>query len=114
MMTMPDERTNAVIETWEFLQLLAASDDAASSADIREIAMRLLRHYPSDVDLDISAVALPGVWSPLAESLPVRAKSRSIRGLGGILKSDAATVGIEEMNPGVTDASEALAERPAR
>ncbi|WP_241016515.1 BPSL0761 family protein [Paraburkholderia sp. Ac-20336] len=99
MMTMPDERTNAVIETREFLQLLAASDDAASGADIREIAMRLLRHYPSDVDLDISAAALPGVWSPLAESLPVRAKSRSIRELGGILKSDSAAVDIEEMNP---------------
>lgn len=95
---MPDERTNAVIETREFLQLLAASDNAASGLDIREIAMRLLRHYPLNVDLDISAAALPGVWSPLAESLPVRAKSRSIRELGGILKSDSAAIDIEQMN----------------
>lgn len=64
-MTMPDERTKAVIETREFLRLLASSDDAARGIDIRAIAARLIRHYPLDVDLDISAAALPGVWAPL-------------------------------------------------
>jgi len=98
-MTMPSERTKAVVETREFLQLLASSDDAAVGLDIREIAVRLLRHYPLDVDINTSAVALPGVWSPLAKSLPVRAKSRSIRELGGILKSDTPAVDIEQMNP---------------
>lgn len=62
-MTMPYERTKAVIETRELLQLLAASDDVASGIDIHAIAVRLLRHYPLDVDLDISAAALPGVWA---------------------------------------------------
>jgi hypothetical protein len=98
-MTIPRERTRAVVETREFLQLLASSDDATVGLDIREMAIRLLRHYPSDVDLDTSAVALPEVWSPLADSPPIRAKPRSIRELRGILKSDAAAVDIEQMNP---------------
>lgn len=63
-MTMPYERTKAVIATRELLQLLASSDDVVSGIDIRAIAVRLLRHYPLDVDLDISAAALPGVWAP--------------------------------------------------
>jgi hypothetical protein len=62
-MTMPHERTKAVIETRELLQLLASSDDVASSIDIHANAVRLLRHYPLDVDLDISAAALPGIWA---------------------------------------------------
>ena len=98
-MTMPNERTKAVAETREFLQLLASSDDATVGLDIREIAIRLLRHYPTDGDLGASAVALPEVWASLADSLPVRAKTRSIRELRGILKSDAAAVDIEQMNP---------------
>ena len=98
-MAMPSDRTRAVVETREFLQLLASSDDATVGLNICEMAIRLLRRYPSDVDLDASAVALPEVWASLADSPPVRAKPRSIRELRGILKSDAAAVGIEQMNP---------------
>lgn len=54
-MTMPYEPTRAVLETRELLQLVASSDDAASGIDIRTIAVRLLRHYPLDVELDVSA-----------------------------------------------------------
>ncbi|MFM0273535.1 hypothetical protein PQQ59_23315 [Paraburkholderia aspalathi] len=65
-MTTPYERTKAVVDTRELLQLLASSDGVASRIDIHAIAVRLLRHYPLDVDLDISAAALPGVWAPPA------------------------------------------------
>lgn len=65
-MTMPHERTKAVIETRGLLQLLASPDGVASRIDICAIAVQLLRHYPLDVDLDISAAALPGVWAPPA------------------------------------------------
>lgn len=62
-MTIPEERTRAVVETRTFLQQLAGPDEIFNVSDARDIAARLLRHYPLDVDLMISAVALPGVWA---------------------------------------------------
>lgn len=62
-MTTPHERTQAVVETRKFLQMLASADDVVSRSHIQAIAGRLLRHYPLNVDLDVSAAALPGVWS---------------------------------------------------
>lgn len=61
-MTTAHERTKSVIETREFLRLLASSDDMVSRGHVRSVAVRLLRHYPLDVDLKVSAAALPGVW----------------------------------------------------
>ncbi|MBF4061176.1 hypothetical protein ISJ10_14040 [Burkholderia pseudomallei] len=62
-MTTAHERTKSVIETREFLQLLASSDDDVTHARIRLVAARLLRHYPLDIDLKVSAAALPGIWA---------------------------------------------------
>ena len=64
-MTMPYERTNAVIETRELLQMLARSDGSAVPSTIDDLARQLLRHFPLDVDVDVSAAALPGVWAPV-------------------------------------------------
>ncbi|WP_454826652.1 BPSL0761 family protein [Paraburkholderia xenovorans] len=62
-MTTPAERTNAVIETRRFLQMLAYDDNHTDPDKIRECAIRLLRHYPLDIDLSVSASALPKVWT---------------------------------------------------
>ncbi|WP_328811000.1 BPSL0761 family protein [Paraburkholderia metrosideri] len=62
-MTTPSERTNAVIETRRFLQELASDDGHTEASEIRESARRLLRHYPLDIDISISASAFPSVWS---------------------------------------------------
>ncbi|WP_081069353.1 BPSL0761 family protein [Burkholderia diffusa] len=62
-MTTPYERTKAVIETREFLKLLASPDGVASRREIQAFAVRLLRHYPLDIDLGVSAAALPGLWT---------------------------------------------------
>ncbi|WP_341774447.1 hypothetical protein [Burkholderia gladioli] len=48
--------------------MLASADDLASRRDVQSVAVRLLRHYPLNVDLDVSAAALPGVWVALGES----------------------------------------------
>lgn len=61
-MTMPYERTKAVIETRELLQILAAGGDITKGGLVQTKALRLLRHYPLDIDLDVSAAALPGIW----------------------------------------------------
>ncbi|WP_346656398.1 BPSL0761 family protein [Burkholderia sp. COPS] len=61
-MTPPRERTKAVVDTREFLLMLASADEVTVRG-VQTMAMRLLRHYPLDIDLDVSAAALPGVWA---------------------------------------------------
>jgi hypothetical protein len=60
-MTTPDERTKAVVETREFLQILAAFDEVTVPGFIQTVATGLLKHYPIAVDLGVSASALPGI-----------------------------------------------------
>ncbi|WP_408207756.1 BPSL0761 family protein [Paraburkholderia dilworthii] len=60
-MSAAHERTKAVVETHRLLQALASGDDRVNHRDARELAKQLLRHYPLDVDLEISAAALPGI-----------------------------------------------------
>ncbi len=62
-MTTPDERTKAVIDTRELLQLLASADEITIGGLVQSVALGLLRHYPLDIDLDVSAAALPGMWA---------------------------------------------------
>ena len=62
-MTTPRERTKAVTDTQELLQMLAAADEITIGGLVQTVALRLLRHYPLDIDLDVSAAALPGVWA---------------------------------------------------
>ncbi len=62
-MTTPCERTNAVAKTRAFLQSLVAHNNGAARRNIHEVAEHLLRHYPLDVDLDMSAAALPSLWA---------------------------------------------------
>jgi len=44
-MTMPHERSRAIVQTKEFLEEL--SRDASQSEEVRRAAIYLLRHYPS-------------------------------------------------------------------
>jgi hypothetical protein len=44
-MTMPHERSRAIVQAREFLEQL--SRDACQSEDVRRSAIHLLRHYPS-------------------------------------------------------------------
>ncbi|WMY11083.1 BPSL0761 family protein [Paraburkholderia phenoliruptrix] len=34
---------------------------------VRTLAMTLLRHYPSEADIDVSAIALPSLWAEPAK-----------------------------------------------
>lgn len=69
-MTTPRERTKAVTDTRELLQMLAAADEITIGGLVQTVALRLLRHYPLDIDLDVSAAALPGVWAAPAHRRP--------------------------------------------
>ncbi|WP_408505441.1 BPSL0761 family protein [Paraburkholderia sediminicola] len=61
---MPDERTNAVVDTREFLRVLVRADEVTIPGLVQSVAASLLRHYPLDVDLAVSALSLPGIWAP--------------------------------------------------
>ncbi|MCY1295046.1 hypothetical protein D9M68_539720 [compost metagenome] len=60
-MTMPHERTRAIIQTHDFLQQL--EQDASVGEETRSMATQLLRHYPTR-----SEVLLQGMFE---ETLPV-------------------------------------------
>lgn len=62
-MTTPAERTKAVVDTRDFLETLSNADDVTIPGLVQTVATGLLRHYPLDVDLDVSASALPGIWA---------------------------------------------------
>jgi uncharacterized protein (UPF0147 family) len=48
-MTMPHERSRAIVQTHEFLEQL--SQDNSQSEEIRRVAIKLPRHYPSKDEL---------------------------------------------------------------
>jgi hypothetical protein len=69
-MSIPEERTKAVMETRQFLETLYRADEEIMWGLVRTIARQLLRHYPRDLDLASSASALPDVWAPPPDSGP--------------------------------------------
>jgi hypothetical protein len=62
-MTTPNERTEAVVETREFLQILARADEVTIQGLVQSVAICLLRHYPLEEDLAISAAVIPSTWA---------------------------------------------------
>ncbi|SAK99574.1 hypothetical protein AWB76_07747 [Caballeronia temeraria] len=62
-MTIPAERTKAVVHTREFLEMLASAEEVTIRGLVQSVAIGLLRHYPLNVDLDVSASALPEIWA---------------------------------------------------
>ena len=61
-MTMPHERTRAVLQTREFLQwLLSAEATLEMFRQAKREARTLLRHYPSSIDLHLAHLACP-MW----------------------------------------------------
>lgn len=61
-MTLPDERYRAIRESRRFLeQLMNAAATPGVPKIIRQQAHALLRHYPSDYDLDCLCRAAPEV-----------------------------------------------------
>jgi hypothetical protein len=63
-MTLPAERTRAVLQTRIFLEELA--DASLSLPDsVRHEAVRLLRHYPHKQDMHLANLACPTWFGPV-------------------------------------------------
>ncbi len=69
-MTLPDERYRAVVQTRRFLLDLCNPEHTPRVPKlIRETAKSMLRHYPSDWDLQRAARACPEVFQERMEDL---------------------------------------------
>ncbi len=68
-MTLPNERTRAVVYARDFLRaLMDPKQTPKVPKEIRTRAYWVLRHFPWDTDLDESSRKLPGIWGPLKEN----------------------------------------------
>lgn len=64
-MTMPFERTRAVMQTKGFLQwVLSAEATLENLMQAKREARHLLRHYPSSIDMHLAHLACPGWFGP--------------------------------------------------
>ena len=68
-MTLPDERYRAVKWAASFLSRLAGGQIARVPKAVREEARSILRHYPSDWDMNRAAAASPEVFQERMEPL---------------------------------------------
>ncbi|WP_353655658.1 BPSL0761 family protein [Variovorax gracilis] len=65
LVTVPNERTQAVLHTRAFLELFVAgclSD--YDNEDLKAHVQGLLRHFPNSSDMHMVAIALPKAWGP--------------------------------------------------
>jgi hypothetical protein len=63
MATTPFGRTRAVVETREFLGILATADEVEIPGLVQSLARCLLRDFPLDGDIALSATLLPEIWA---------------------------------------------------
>lgn len=69
-MTMPDERSRAVMQTKAFLlELQDSTKTPGVPEDVRKEAHRLLRHYPSPWHLDSAHRGAPDLWGPVPDGM---------------------------------------------
>lgn len=66
-MTMPNERTRAVLAVRSFLHQIASPYNGGYKGikrEVREAARRLLRHYPLDCEIAVVSRAVPELFAP--------------------------------------------------
>ena len=68
-MTLPDERYRSVKWAQAFLSRLAGGQYARVPKAVRDEARSILRHYPSDWDMNRAAEAAPEVFQERMEDL---------------------------------------------
>ena len=66
-MTLPDERYRAVVQTQRFLLRLLTTPRVPRA--VKDEARSMLRHYPSDWDMNRAAEAAPEVFQERMEDL---------------------------------------------
>jgi hypothetical protein len=62
-MTVPIERSLAVLRARDLLIELATKSNVDSPKALQERARSLLRHYPEPLHLQISSACVPEIWA---------------------------------------------------
>jgi len=78
-MTLPAERTQSVVDTRQFLEMLANAEEVTVPGLVQSVAMCLLKHFPRSVDLQKSASAVPEVWAIPSTHGPRKRCTASVR-----------------------------------
>jgi len=68
-MTLPDERYRAVQYAEQFLKRLAGGEYPRTPKAVRDEARSILRHYPSDYDMNKAAQTSPDIFQERMEPL---------------------------------------------
>ena len=69
-MTMPTERTRAVMQTKAFLlELQNPTKSPGVPESVRKEAHRLLRHYPNAWHVDSAHNGAPDLWGPVPDGM---------------------------------------------
>ena len=68
-MTLPDERYRSVKWAESFLKRLAGGEFPRTPKAVRDEARSILRHYPSDYDMNRAALQAPDVFQERMEDL---------------------------------------------
>jgi len=66
-MTLPDERYRAVVQTERFLKEILSTPRVPKS--IKDGARAMLRHYPSEWDMEYAAKGAPHVFAKTMEDV---------------------------------------------
>lgn len=75
-MTIPYERTRAIVETKKLLEELAApTPTPRDPAELQRIAVWLLRHYPTLLNIEAAHEALPELYGPVPPFSRAHAKT---------------------------------------
>jgi len=82
-MTMPNERTEAVVRTWEFLRRLSMAAD--TPATLKTEASALLRHYPQPNEIIRAAQLRPDLFDHPAGYLSDRGRPGTVSTLMELL-----------------------------
>lgn len=82
-MTMPFERTRAVLQTREFLQWVLSSETTLETlVQAKREARALLRHYPSTSDMNIAHHVCPNWFGATRERSGPTAPDDAFRPIG--------------------------------
>ena len=68
-MTLPDERYRSVKWAESFLKRLAGGEFPRTPKAVRDEARSILRHYPSEYDMNRTALQAPDVFQERMEDL---------------------------------------------
>ena len=66
-MTLPDERYRAVVQTQRFLLSILTTPRVPKA--VKDEARSMLRHYPSEYDMQIAAIGSPEVFQKQMEDV---------------------------------------------